>query len=131
MKINILSIPVLDQDKALNFYTDVLGFVINKNEDLGNGHRWITLRSEDQPDGPELLLEPGPLHFPPCKEYQDKLMEAKMPYTQFDVESLDAEYKRLVEKGVEFTGEPQTQGKAKFAIFNDTCGNLICLVEHL
>ncbi|MFI1770116.1 VOC family protein [Thalassobellus citreus] len=130
MKVTLISIPVRDQEKALNFYTEKLGFIIKKDEPLGGGNRWLTLVSKDWQDGPELLLEPGPNHFEPCKTYQDALMEAGMPYTQFDVKSVDAEYERLTKLGVEFSVKPSTMGKWKYAVFNDTCGNNIQIVEE-
>ena len=131
MKVTLISIPVRDQEKALKFYTEKLGFIIKKDEPLGGGNRWLTLVSKDWQDGPELLLEPGPNHFEPCKIYQDALMEAGMPYTQFDVKSVDAEYERLLKLGVEFSVKPSTMGAWKYAVFNDTCGNNIQLVEEL
>ena len=91
MKITIVSIPVLDQEKALQFYTEKLGFIKKKDAPLEGGNRWLTLVSKDAQDGPELLLEPGPLHFEPCKVFQDALREAGVPYTQFDVDSVDDE----------------------------------------
>lgn len=131
MKVNLISIPVLDQEKALKFYTEILGFVKKKDKPLDGGSRWLTVVSKDAQDGIELLLEPGPLHFEPCKVYQDALMEAGMPYTQFDVESVDAEYERLTKLGVEFSIKPSTMGTWKYAVFNDTCGNNIEIVEEL
>lgn len=131
MKVNLISIPVLDQEKALKFYTEVLGFIKKKDKPLDGGSRWLTVVSKDAQDGIELLLEPGPLHFEPCKVYQDALMEAGMPYTQFDVESVDAEYERLTKLGVEFSVKPSKMGTWKYAVFNDTCGNNIEIVEEL
>ena len=131
MKVTLMSIPVRDQEKALNFYTEKLGFIKNKDIPLGGGNRWLTLVSKDWKDGPELLLEPAPLHFEPSKVYQDALMEAGIPYTQFDVKDVEAEYKRLKKLGVEFSVEPTEMGPVKIAVFNDTCGNNIQLVEEL
>ena len=131
MKVTLISIPVRDQEKALKFYTEKLGFLVKKDAPLGGGNRWLTLVSSEWQDGPELLLEPGPNHFEPCKVYQDALMEAGMPYTQFDVKSVDAEYERLTKLGVEFSVKPSIMGKWKYAVFNDTCGNNIQLVEEL
>ena len=131
MKVTLISIPVRDQEKAAKFYTEKLGFLIKKDEPLGGGNRWLTLVSKDWQDGPEILLEPGPLHFEPCKVYQDALLEAGMPYTQFDVEDVAAEYERLTKLGVEFSKEPKEMGPVKVAVFNDTCGNNILLVEEL
>ena len=131
MKVTVISIPILDQEKALKFYTEKLGFIKKKDIPLDGGHRWLTLVSKDAQDGPELLLEPGPLHFEPCKVYQDALMEAGMPYTQFDVDSVDAEYDRLTKLGVEFSIKPTIMGTWKYAVFNDTCGNNMQIVEEL
>lgn len=131
MKVTLISIPVRDQAKALKFYTEKLGFIIKKDLPLGEGNRWLTLVSPEWQDGPELLLEPGPNHFEPCKTYQDALMEAGMPYTQFDVQSVDEEYERLTKLGVEFSVKPSTMGTWKYAVFNDTCGNNIEIVENL
>lgn len=131
MKVTLISIPVLDQEKALQFYTNKLGFLIKKDLPLEGGNRWITLVSPEWQDGPELLLEPGPLHFEPCKVFQDALMEAGMPWTQFDVDNVDAEYERLVKLDVAFSVKPTAMGTVKFAVFNDTCGNNIQIVETL
>ena len=131
MKVTLISIPVRDQEKALKFYTEKLGFIKKKDEPVGGGNRWLTLVSKDWQDGPELLLEPAPNHFEPSKVYQEALMEAGIPWTQFDVDSVDAEYERLTELGVEFSVKPTEMGTVKFAILNDTCGNNIQLVETL
>lgn len=131
MKVTLISIPVRDQEKALQFYTEKLGFLKKKDMPLGGENRWITLVSKDWQDGPELLLEPAPNHFEPSKVYQDALMEAGYPYTQFDVEDVATEYERLIKIGVEFSAKPTKMGTVKYAIFNDTCGNNIQLVEEL
>ena len=131
MKVTILSIPVRDQEKALKFYTEKLGFSKKKDTPLGNGDRWLTLVSRQAPDGPELLLEPAPNHFEPSKIYQEALMKAGIPYTQFDVENVDAEFERLTKLGVEFSVKPSSDGISKYAVFNDTCGNNIAIVQEL
>ena len=131
MKVTLISIPVRDQEKALKFYTEKLGFLIKKDAPLEGGNRWLTLVSPEWQDGPELLLEPAPNHFEPCKVFQDALMEAGFPYTQFDVDNVDTEYERLTKLGVDFSVKPTTMGTAKFAVFNDTCGNNIQIVEML
>ena len=131
MKVTLISIPVRDQEKALKFYTEKLGFIIKKDAPLEGGNRWLTLVSPEWQDGPELLLEPGPLHFEPCKVYQDALMEKGYPYTQFDVDSVDAEYERLIALDVEFSVKPTEMGTVKYAVFNDTVGNNIQIVEYL
>ena len=130
MKIKIVSIPVRDQQKALDFYTNILGFVKKVDIPLGNENRWLTVVAKEQPDGPELLLEPAPIHFEPSKIYQDELMKVGMPYTQFYVDNIEKEYDRLTKLGVEFSMQPTDMGTVKVAIFNDTCGNNIQLVEE-
>ena len=130
MRVTLISIPVRDQEKALQFYTEKLGFLKKKDTPLGGGNRWLTVVSKEAQDGPEILLEPAPNHFEPSKVYQDKLMEAGIPYTQFDVDSVDSEYDRLTKLGVEFSVKPTEMGTVKFAVFNDTCGNNIQLVEE-
>ena len=129
MKITLISIPVRDQEKALKFYTEKLGFIKKLDNPLEDGNRWLTLVSKDWQDGPELLLEPAPNHFEPSKVYQDALMEAGIPYTQFEVDDVQEEYDRLTALGVEFSMKPTEIGIWKIAVFNDTCGNNIELVE--
>ena len=131
MRIRIVSIPVLDQEAALNFYTEKLGFVKKLDIPLGEGNRWLTVVAKEEPDGPELLLEPSPTSFEPAQIYQTALFEAGIPYTQFNVESVHEEYERLTKLGVEFSMKPTEMGTAKLAIFNDTCGNFIQIVEIL
>ena len=131
MKVTLISIPVWDQEKALKFYTEKLGFLKKKDIPLGGENRWLTLVSPEWQDGPELLMEPAPKHFEPSKVYQDALMEVGYPYTQFDVENLDEEYERMTKLGVEFSTKPTEMGNVKVAVFNDTCGNNIQLVEEL
>ncbi|TQV88276.1 VOC family protein [Aliikangiella coralliicola] len=131
MKISIISIPVRDQEKALKFYTEKLGFIKKLDLPLEGGNRWLTLVSKEAQDGPEILLEPAPLHFEPSKVYQEALLEAGIPYTQFDVEDVQIEYDRLSKLGVEFSMEPMEMGTVKVAVFYDTCGNNIQLVEKI
>jgi len=131
MKVTLISIPVRDQEKALKFYTEKLGFVKKKDIPLGGDNRWLTLVSGEWQDGPELLLEPAPNHFEPSKVFQDALMEAGIPWTQFDVQNVVTEYERLTKIGVEFSVKPTEMGTVKVAVFNDTCGNNIQLVEEL
>mgnify|MGYP000678153760 CR=1 FL=1 len=131
MKVTLISIPVRDQEKALQFYTKKLGFLKKKDLPLGGGNRWLTLVSEEWQDGPEILLEPAPNHFEPCKVFQDALMEAGYPYTQFDVDDVDAEYERLTKLDVVFSMKPTEMGTVKVAVLNDTCGNNIQLVQEL
>ncbi len=131
MRVTVISIPVRDQEKALRFYTEKLGFIKKLDTPLGNGDRWLTVVSKESPDGPQLLLEPAPLHFEPSKAYQDALMKAGIPYTQFDVDDVQAEYDRLSNLGVKFSMPPTEMGTVKVAVFDDTCGNNIQLVENL
>lgn len=130
MKIKIVSIPVRDQQKALDFYTGILGFIKKVDAPLGGGNRWLTLVSKYDQDGPELLLEPAPNHFEPSKVFQDALMEAGIPYTQFYVDNIQEEYERLTALGVAFSMKPTEMGTVIAAVFNDTCGNNIQLVEE-
>lgn len=121
----------MDQEKALQFYTSKLGFLKKLDIPLGDGNRWLTLVSPEEPDGVEVLLEPAPLHFEPAKVFQEALFKAGIPWTQFNVDDVDKEYAELIEKGVEFKMEPTTMGTSKFAVFNDTCGNYIQILEQL
>lgn len=131
MKIRIVSIPVQDQEKALKFYTEKLGFIKKLDVPIQNNDRWLTVVSKEEPDGPEVLLEPAPNHFEPSKTYQAALFEAGIPYTQFNVDNVDQEYERLLKAGVEFSVKPTEIGTAKIAVFNDTCGNNIQIVQIL
>ncbi len=130
MKIKIVSIPVRDQQKALDFYMDVLGFVKKIDMPLSEGNRWLTVVSQYDQDGPELLLEPAPLHFEPAKVFQDELKKAGIPYTQFYVDNIQEEFERLTKLGVEFSMNPTEMGTVIVAVFDDTCGNNIQLVEE-
>ncbi len=121
------SIFVEDQDKALKFYSEKLGFV--KKHDVPTGeYRWITLVSPDEQDGTELLLEPNA--HPAAKEYQKKIFAEGIPATMFGVADIRKEYKRLMEKGVKFNMEPTEMGEVTIAVFNDTCGNLIQIMQN-
>lgn len=127
MKIIVTSIFVQDQEKALNFYSETLGFV--KKHDVPAGEfRWITLVSPDEQEGTELLLEPN--NHPAAKEYQQKLFTEGIPVTMFGVMDIHKEYQRLVENGVRFTMEPTKMGELTIAVFDDTCGNLIQIVQN-
>ena len=130
MKIKIISIPVLNQENALSFYTKKLGFVKNKDVQMEDGNRWLTLVSPEWKEGPELLLEPAPNNFEPAKTYQAALKEAGIPYTQFEVDNVDEEYKRLSKLGVDFSLKPTEFGTVKIAVLNDTCGNNIQIIEN-
>ena len=130
MKIKIVSIPVRDQQKALDFYTGVLGFIKKVDAPLGEGNRWLTVVSKYDQSGPELLLEPAPNHFEPAKVFQEELFKAGIPWTQFYVDNVQEEFERLTKLGVEFSVNPTEMGTVIFAVFNDTCGNNIQLVEE-
>ncbi|CAG9610618.1 VOC family protein [Pseudoneobacillus rhizosphaerae] len=126
MKITVTSLFVQDQEQALEFYSEKLGFV--KKEDVPVGdYRWITLVSPEDQGGTELLLEPN-VH-PAAKEYQKKIFADGIPATMFGVADIHKEYKQLLEKGVKFTMEPTKAGEVTIAVFDDTCGNLIQIVQ--
>ena len=131
MKIKLVSIPVENQEKALEFYTTKLNFVKKIDIPVGDGNRWLTLVSGEEQDGPELLLEPAPINFEPSQVYQKALFDAGIPYTQFDVSDVEKEYERLINLGVEFSVKPTEMGAAKLAVFNDNCGNHIQIAEIL
>lgn len=131
MKIRIVSIPVQNQDKALKFYTEKLGFVQKFDIPLTGEDRWLTVVAKEEQDGPEILLEPSPKHFEPAKIYQKALFEAGIPYTQFNVDDVSLEHERLVNLSVVFSVAPTEMGTAKIAVFDDTCGNNIQLVQIL
>lgn len=122
---------VLDQEKALQFYTNKLGFVKKVDMPVSEDSRWLTVVSQEDPDGPEILLEPAPLHFEPAKVFQKSLIDAGIPYTQFECDDVQGEYDRLLALGVDFSVKPTEMGTVKIAVFNDTCGNYIQLVQML
>lgn len=127
MRINLTSIFVDDQAEALAFYTNVLGFEKRKDIPVGE-YSWLTVVSPASPDGPELLLEPS--DHPAVGPFRDALVQDGIPYTQFDVDDVQAEFERLVGQGVVFTQEPTDVGPAVTAVFDDTCGNLIQIVTE-
>jgi len=131
MKIKTLSIPVLDQQKALDFYTGTLGLKLKTDIDLGGGNRWLTVESAEEENGAEILLEPAPLHFEPSKVFQTALKDAGIPIAQLEVDDLKKEHIRLVDAGVSFTKEPTSVGTAIIATLDDTCGNLLMLIQIL
>ena len=122
MRINLTSVLVDDQDKALRFYTGVLGFTKKTEVPLG-AYRWLTVVSPEDPDGVELVLEPD--EHPAVGPFKDALVRDGIPFTSFAVEDVDREYRRLSELGVRFTQEPLAAGPATTAVLDDTCGNLI------
>lgn len=127
IKIKLVSIHVDDQAKAAAFYGDVLGFTKKHDIDLGGGFRWLTFVSPDGHDDVELVLEPNV--NPVAKAYQEGLLRQGIPATAFEVDDVDAEHRRLSERGVAFTAEPKEQGPVKLAVFADTCGNLIQIYQ--
>ena len=128
MRIKLSSITVDDQQKALEFYTNVLGFVKKTEIPMGE-HRWLTVVAKDDQQGVELVLEP--LGFPPAKVYQQELLNAGIPATAFNVDDVDAEYKRLSALGVVFSLPPTEMGPVRLTVLNDTCGNNIQLYQLL
>jgi catechol 2,3-dioxygenase-like lactoylglutathione lyase family enzyme len=128
MKIKLTSIPIDDYDKALKFYTEVLGFVKKHDIPLGDGARWITVVSPEEPDGTELLLEPN-ASYPAMKALKDSLAKDGIPFTAFQVRDIQQEYERLRTHGVEFTMEPTNMGMTTAAVLDDTCGNLIQIYQ--
>ncbi|QLE85072.1 VOC family protein [Shewanella sp. Scap07] len=128
IKISICSVPVTDQDQALDFYTRVLGFVKKKEVPVGE-HKWLTVVSPQAQSGVELLLEP--MAFEPAKTYQQSLKEAGIPWTSFAVDDVEKHYQRLVDMGVEFSVAPREVGNVKIAVLDDTCGNNIQLMQEM
>ncbi|MEK3906687.1 VOC family protein [Oceanobacillus sp. FSL W7-1309] len=127
MKIIVTSIFVEDQDKALQFYSETLGFV--KKHDVPAGEfRWITLVSPEDQEGTEIVLEPN--NNPIAKDYQKRLFEEGIPVTMFGVEDIHKEYERLLQLGVKFTMKPTKMGDITIAVFDDTCGNLIQIIQQ-
>ncbi len=126
MRINLSSVIVDDQEKALKFYTEVLGFVKKADIPVGE-YRWLTVTSPEGPEGIELVLEP--MGFPPARDYQKALYEAGIPLTAFFSADIQSEYQRLKGNGVVFRSEPQNMGTITSVLFEDTCGNLINLVQ--
>lgn len=128
MKIVVTSVLVDDQDKALAFYRDTLGFVVKHDIPMG-GPRWLTLTAPDQPDGVELLLEPDA--HPAAKPFKAALYADGIPYTSFGVDDIEAEHARLVKRGVVFHRPPTVMGPVITAVFDDTCGNLIQIAQQV
>jgi catechol 2,3-dioxygenase-like lactoylglutathione lyase family enzyme len=124
VRINLASILVDDQEKALRFYTDVLGFVKKTEFPVGE-HRWLTVVSPEDPDGVELVLEPD--EHPAAKPFKQALVEDGIPYTSFAVDDVHKEHERLTGLGVTFTQPPTVMGEMTVAVLDDTCGNLIMI----
>ena len=126
MRIHVMSVFVDDQRRALDFYTDTLGFEKKTDIPLGDAS-WLTVVSPEQPDGTELLLEPS--GHPAVKPWKDALVEDGIPAASFAVDDVRAEWDRLHARGVRFTQEPTEMGPVTTAVFDDTCGNLIQIVQ--
>ncbi|HZS09066.1 MAG TPA: VOC family protein [Blastocatellia bacterium] len=126
MKIKLTSVLVDDQEKALKFYTEVLGFVKKNDIPLGEA-RWLTVVSPEGPDDIELLLEPN--SNPAASTFQIAIFEQGIPLTAFAVDDIQKEYERMKGLGVAFRSEPTKMGPATVAVFDDTCGNLIQLYQ--
>ena len=128
MRIYVTSVLVDDQAKALSFYTEKLGFVVKHDVPVG-AHRWLTVVSPEAPDGTELLLAPS--EHPAAKSFKSALVKDGIPAASFMVDDLAREFARLRGLGVAFTVEPMEAGPVRMAVFDDTCGNLIQLVETI
>ncbi|MHA7648890.1 VOC family protein [Mycobacterium sp. ML4] len=126
MRINLTSILVDDQDKALRFYTEVLGFRPKADIPMGEA-RWITVVSPEDPDGTELVLEPD--GHPAVKPFKEALVADGIPFMSFAVDDARAEFERLTGLGVRFTQEPVAMGPVITAVLDDTCGNLIQIAQ--
>lgn len=127
MKIGLESVSVGDQAHALDFYTGKLGFIKKHDIPIGDA-RWLTVVSPDDPDGAELVLEPN-AEYPAMKALKEALVNDGIPFTAFEVNDLDGEFRRLSDLGVKFTTEPADAGNVRFAVFDDTCGNLIQIYQ--
>lgn len=128
MQLKFISLMVKDQDQALRFYTEVIGF--QKMADIPMGeYRWLTVTSPDGLAGVELVLEP--MAFPPSRIYQQALFDAGIPATALITQDVEADIERLKSRGVVFRGEPKAMGPIKAVMFEDSCGNLIHLVQPL
>lgn len=128
MKIKLTSVSIDDYDKALKFYSEVMGFVLKRDIPLGDGARWITVVSPDEPNGTELLLEPN-AEYPAMKALKEALFKDGIPFTAFEVNDIHVEYERMRKLGVDFTMEPTNMGPTIAAVLNDTCGNLIQIYQ--
>lgn len=127
MRLHQMSVMVDDQDRALRFYTEVLGFQVRHDLPLGEA-RWIAVVSPEDPEGTELVLEPS--GHPAVAPFKEALVADGIPFASFAVDDVHAEHDRLTGLGVEFTQSPMDVGPAIMAVLDDTCGNLIQLLEH-
>ena len=126
MKIKLTNVFVEDQEKALKFYTEVLGFVKKQDFPVGE-YKWLTVVSPEEPEGAELLLEPSA--NPAAKTFKKALFEQGIAAASFAVDDINSEYERMKELGVDFIMKPADIGSTKIAIFDDTCGNLIQIFQ--
>ena len=126
MKARWISLLVDDQAKALKFYTEILGFVKKTDIPMGE-YRWLTVVSKEEPGGVEVVLEP--MGFAPAKVYQKALKDAGIPLTMFHVDNVQSEFDRLEKLGVTFSMKPTQMGPSTLAVFDDTCGNNIQLIQ--
>jgi len=126
MKVKWISLLVDDQEKALKFYTEILGFIKKIEVPMGE-YSWLTVVSKEEPDGVEVVLEP--MGFAPAKVYQKALKNAGIPLTMFHVENVQSEFERLEKLGVKFSMKPTQMGPSTITVFDDTCGNNIQLVQ--
>lgn len=127
MRIHLTSVLVDDQEKALRFYTERLGFVKKTEIPMGD-FRWLTVVSPDDAEGTELVLEPDA--HPAAVPFKKALVEDGIPFTSFAVDDVRGEYERLRSAGVTFTQQPAEMGPVTTAVFDDTCGNLIQIVSR-
>lgn len=127
MKIHLTSVLVDDQDKALRFYTEILGFTPKHDISMGPA-RWITVVSPENPDGTELVLEPD--GHPAVRPFKEALVADGIPFTSFAVDDVQAEFERLTALGVRFSQEPTDMGPVTTAVLDDTCGNLIQIAQE-
>jgi catechol 2,3-dioxygenase-like lactoylglutathione lyase family enzyme len=127
MRITVTSVLVDDQEKALRFYTDVLGFLKKADIPMGEA-RWLTVVSPEDPDGTQLLLEPD--EHPAAGPFKEALVADGIPFTSFGVDDVRDEFNRLQGRGVRFTQEPVEMGPVTTAVFDDTCGNLIQMAQQ-
>jgi catechol 2,3-dioxygenase-like lactoylglutathione lyase family enzyme len=127
MRVNLTSVLVDEQDKALRFYTEILGFTRKHDVPMGE-FRWITVVSPEDPDGTEIVLEPD--EHPAAKPFKEALVADGIPFTSFAVDDVATEYERLRALGVRFTQEPTDMGPVTTAVFDDTCGNLIQIAHQ-
>lgn len=128
MRIKLNSVSIDDYDKALKFYTEAMGFQLKRDIPLGEGARWITVVSPEEPNGTELLLEPN-ASYPAMKALKESLVKDGIPFTAFEVDDVQKEYERMKLLGVEFTMEPTDMSTTIAAVLDDTCGNLIQIYQ--